>query len=120
MIKWDLFLECEDGLTCQKGKKKKKKKETLLGVPLWHSRLRTQPCHCSGSGDCYGKVFILGSGTSICHGHDQKTPTCVIRSIDEEKAFGKIEHSCMIKHSTNKEEGNCRGGVPVLAKQKQI
>ena len=34
--------------------------QDTIGVPLWHSRLRIQRCHCSGSSHCYGVGSIHG------------------------------------------------------------
>ena len=42
----------------------------------WNSlvawQLRTQGCHCCGSGDCCGAGLIPDPGTSKCHGCGQK------------------------------------------------
>ena len=43
---------------------RKRQDKTTIGVPLWHSGLRIQCCHCSGLG-CYG--LITGWRTSACH-----------------------------------------------------
>ena len=38
-------------------------------VSWWHSRLRIQCCHCSGSSHSYGTGSALGLGASTCLGH---------------------------------------------------
>ena len=45
------------------------KQNVAHGVPLWHSGLRTQCCHCSSLGHCSGVDSIPGLGTSICLPH---------------------------------------------------
>ena len=42
------------------------------GVPMWLSRLRIQPYHCSGSGCCCGVGSIPDPGISICCGCGKK------------------------------------------------
>lgn len=41
-------------------------------VLLWHSMLRSQHCHCSGLGHCFGIGLIPGKGTSTCYRLGQK------------------------------------------------
>ena len=41
-------------------------KKFILGVPLWHSGLRTWYCHCSSSGCCCGE-FHPWPRNSTCH-----------------------------------------------------
>ena len=41
-------------------------------VLLWHSMLRSQHCHCSGLGHCFGIGLIPGKGTSTCYRPGQK------------------------------------------------
>lgn len=43
----------------------------VLGVHLWHNRLKIHHCHYSGLG-CCGVGLILDQGTFTCRGHDQK------------------------------------------------
>ena len=56
--------------------KRPKEKKNARGVPLWFSGLRTQHCHCSGSGHSYGTGTgsILGLGTFSCLGHSTPAP----------------------------------------------
>ena len=42
------------------------------GVPMWLSRLKIQPYHCSGSGCCCGVGSIPDPGISICCGCGKK------------------------------------------------
>lgn len=44
-------------------------------TPWWPSRLRTQHCHCYGSGYCRGSGWIPCPGTSACCGHSPNTQT---------------------------------------------
>ena len=55
-----------------KGKLEERDKKVRDGVPLWCSRLRIPPCHCSCSGCCYGAGSIPGLGTFTCHRPGQK------------------------------------------------
>ena len=50
-------------------------KEGAPVVPLWHSRLGIQHCHCSSLGRCYDVGLIPGTGISTYHRHGQKTET---------------------------------------------
>ena len=46
------------------------------GVPLWHSRLRVQHCHCSSLGGCCGAAgSVPGLGISTCRRYNQRTTT---------------------------------------------
>ena len=56
----------------QKERDKDVKEYKRYGVPLWHSRLRIQHCHCSNSGHCCGMGLLPGMETSPCHGCGQK------------------------------------------------
>ena len=51
---------------------KAKEKENNKGIPLWHSRLKIQHCHCSSSDHCCGVRLISGLGTFACHRGGQK------------------------------------------------
>ena len=42
------------------------------GAPWWLSGLRTQHCHCCGSGYCCGVGLIPGLATSTCYGCGQE------------------------------------------------
>ena len=44
------------------------KNRSKCGIPLWHSGLRSQCCHCSGSGRCCGMGSTPGPGNSKCQG----------------------------------------------------
>ena len=48
-------------------------KNTFIGVLLWHSRLRIQHCHCSGSGNCHGAGLIPGPELPHAMGTKNKT-----------------------------------------------
>ena len=41
---------------------------------LWHSGIRIQHCHCSGSCHWYGMGLFPGPGTSTCRGNNQTKP----------------------------------------------
>ena len=44
----------------------------LARVPLWHSGLRIQHCHCSGLDHCCGPGSLPGPRTSTCCRQSQK------------------------------------------------
>ena len=47
--------------------------KNVLGVPFWHSRVKTWQCHCRGSSCYYGRFSIPRPGTSIsCMGTAKK------------------------------------------------
>ena len=48
----------------------------LFGVPWWLSGLKTQHCHCSGSGRRWGSGSIPGTKISICHRRSQRDKKC--------------------------------------------
>lgn len=52
-------------------------------VLLWHSMLRSQHCHCSGLGHCFGIGLIPGKGTSTCYRLGQKKKKITPRVTQE-------------------------------------
>ena len=44
----------------------------LLGIRLWHRRLRIRCCHYNSLGHCCGAGLIPGPGTSTCRERSQK------------------------------------------------
>ena len=65
-----IYLRCDP----RENKQTNKKKNSVVGVPLWHSGLRIQGYQCSGLGHCCGAGLIPGPISTCCrHGQKKKT-----------------------------------------------
>ena len=66
-------------------------KALFLSVPWWSGRLRTQSCHCCGSGPCCGAGLMPGPETSPSYWHGQQK-----RRKGEKKKKGKLKNKAIL------------------------
>ena len=95
-----------------------------LGVPLWHSGLRTWHCHCNSLGHCCGVGLIPGPGISLCHGHRQKRIITSSRNFTSEYYYLKdIPASpCSLQHYLQypRHRSNLSNDLPMNGSRKSL